>query len=111
MKRELVSILLCASMAASLITGCGKSGDAGKEESGEKTVSVAIWDNNQLEGLQEIADEWGTEKGVKVEFQVLDWTTYWTMLEAGASGGEMPDVFWMHSANAEKYTNSNCAPS
>ena len=71
------------------------------------TVTVAIWDNNQLSGLQEIAKSWSDESGVDVDFQVLDWTTYWTMLEAGASGGEMPDVFWMHSANAQKYMDAN----
>ena len=88
-------------MAASVISGSSLVSAAGK------TVSVAIWDNNQLSGLQEIADAWAEESGVNVEFQVMDWTTYWTMLEAGASGGEMPDVFWMHSANAQKYMDAN----
>ena len=71
------------------------------------TVSVAIWDNNQLSGLQEIADEWAEQNDVTVDFRVMDWSTYWTMLEAGASGGDMPDVFWMHSANAQKYMDAN----
>lgn len=73
----------------------------------EKTITVAIWDNNQLDGLQQIADEWGEENGYKVEFDVLGWDSYWTMLEAGVSGGEMPDVFWMHSNNALKFEGSN----
>ena len=46
----------------------------------------------------------GAKKTVMdVEFQVTDWDSYWTMLEAGVQGGEMPDVFWMHSNNALKY--------
>ena len=67
------------------------------------TIQVKIWDNNQLAGLQEIADLWTEQSGVKVDIQVVDWNNYWTLLEAGASGGDMPDVFWMHSNNAEMY--------
>ena len=54
------------------------------------TISVAIWDNNQLAGLQQIADEWAAENDVQVDFRVMDWSTYWTMLKAGASGGDIP---------------------
>ena len=92
---------LSLALAASLFAGATTAKAAGK------TVSVAIWDNNQLSGLQQIADEWGAANDVDVEFQVMDWGTYWTMLEAGASGGEMPDVFWMHSANAQKYMDAH----
>lgn len=70
------------------------------------TIEVKIWDNNQLAGLQQIADEWTAQSGVKVNIQVVDWNNYWTLLEAGASGGDMPDVFWMHSNNAEMYMNA-----
>ena len=69
-------------------------------------LEVKIWDNNQLAGLQQIADEWTAQSGVKVNIQVVDWGNYWTLLEAGASGGDMPDVFWMHSNNAEMYMNA-----
>ena len=70
------------------------------------TLEVKIWDNNQLAGLQEIADLWTEQSGVKVNIQVVDWNNYWTLLEAGASGGDMPDVFWMHSNNAEMYMSA-----
>ena len=75
------------------------------EESGytAKELEVAIWDNNQLAGLQQIADEWSEESGVKVNINVITWNEYWTLLEAGASGGELPDVFWMHINEAQKY--------
>ena len=38
---------------------------------------------------------------------VITWNEYWTLLEAGASGGEMPDVFWMHINEAQKYMEAN----
>ena len=66
-------------------------------------LRVAIWDNNQLAGLQQIADEWSEKSGVKVGIDVITWNEYWTLLEAGASGGELPDVFWMHINEAQKY--------
>ena len=101
MKREWKKLLSGGAFAATLLAGSMTASAAGT------TISVAIWDNNQLSGLQEIADEWAEQNDVTVDFRVMDWTTYWTMLEAGASGGDMPDVFWMHSANAQKYMDAN----
>lgn len=69
-------------------------------------LNVKIWDNNQLAGLQEIADLWTEQSGVKVNIEVVNWDNYWTLLEAGATGGDMPDVFWMHSNNAEMYMSA-----
>jgi multiple sugar transport system substrate-binding protein len=77
---------------------------------GEFSVSelqVNIWDNAQLDGLQQIADEWSETSGVKVNINVVTWDNYWTLLEAGASGGEMPDVFWMHSNTAQMYMEND----
>lgn len=72
-----------------------------------KELTVNIWNNNQLEGLQKIADEWTETSGVKVRINVITWNEYWTLLEAGASGGELPDVFWMHINEAEKYMSAD----
>jgi len=41
--------------------------------------------------------------GIGVKIQVTPWDQYWTMMEAGATGGTLPDVFWMHSNQAAKY--------
>ena len=72
-----------------------------------KELQVNIWDNNQLAGIQEIADAWTEQSGVKVTINVVDWDNYWTLLEAGASGGQMPDVFWMHSNTAQMYMEND----
>ena len=63
----------------------------------EGELSITIWDEGQRPGLQEIVDEWSEQSGIKATIQVVDWNDYWTLLEAGATGGELPDVFWMHS--------------
>ena len=73
----------------------------------DKTLTVAIWDNGQKAGLQEIMDEFTKETGIKTELQVVEWSSYWTLLEAGASGGDMPDVFWMHSNESERYMSND----
>ena len=70
-------------------------------------ITVNIWDNNQQPGLQQIADEWSEESGIKANIEVINWDNYWTLLEAGASGGQMPDVFWMHSNTAQMYMEND----
>lgn len=73
----------------------------------EGELSVTIWDEGQRPGLQEIVDDWSAQSGVKATIQVVDWNNYWTLLEAGATGGELPDVFWMHSNVAQKYMEND----
>ncbi len=117
MKKRLLAAMLAGTMVLSL-AACGggsssssggsdaSGGDAAPAASGD-TLQVNIWDNNQLAGLQQIADEWSAESGIKVQINVVDWDNYWTLLEAGASGGQMPDVFWMHSNTAQMYMEND----
>jgi multiple sugar transport system substrate-binding protein len=100
--RKAVSIMLSLGLAAGLMMV-----PATAQAFETDTLQVAIWDNNQLEGLQKICDEWSEESGVKVNIDVIDWDNYWTLLEAGASGGQMPDVFWMHSNTAQMYMEND----
>ena len=120
MKKKLAAAVLALSMAIGLMA-CGGSGSTSESASasadteetqltGEYSVdslTVNIWDNAQLEGLQEIADDWTQISGVAVNIEVIDWDNYWTLLEAGASGGEMPDVFWMHSNTSQLYMEND----
>lgn len=112
MKKRVIAIFMMMIMVLS-ITACGSKTDNKKDNStessqGEATSStdsltVAIWDTNQQAGLQKIMDDWSAQSGIKAEIQVVTWDEYWTLLEAGASGGTLPDVFWMHSNQAQKY--------
>ncbi len=85
--------------------GCGNGKDASKESenSGSKDLTVAIWDTYQEPGLKEIMNDFTNETGINVKIQVTPWDQYWTMMEAGATGGTLPDVFWMHSNQVAKY--------
>ena len=117
MKKGLVSLLLCAAMVGTLLAGCGSS-DGGSADGGSVAangdggyttdeIKINIWDSNQQPGLQQIADDWTAQSGVKVSIEVVDWNNYWTLLEAGATGGELPDVFWMHSNTVQMYMEND----
>ena len=109
MKRNnrFLALGLTAAVAATSLAGCG--GGNGGSGSGDPNapLTVAIWDGGQQAGLQQILDAFTESTGIKTQLQVIEWNSYWTLLEAGASGGDMPDVFWMHSNEAVKYMSNN----
>ncbi len=111
MKKKLISALLTTALCLSL-TACGSStepADSSEGGDGSKTdrLEVVIWDNNQQAGIQQICDGFSKESGIEVKVEVKDWDSYWTLLEAGASGGDMPDVFWMHINEAQRYMDAD----
>ncbi len=91
MKRSIVLVVVLALCLAVV-------GSAAAEK-----LTIGIWDSNQQPGLQKIVDEWAAKTGNEAEIQVTGWNDYWTLLEAGVSGGSLPDVFWMHSNSAQKF--------
>ena len=117
--KKATAIILAALLALSLCAcgdGSGSGGGGGNAAPVEvdlsgnysaKNLTVNIWDANQQAGLQKIADEWSAKSGVSVKVEVVTWDSYWTLLEAGASGGTMPDVFWMHSNTAQLYMEND----
>lgn len=126
MKSKWGLLTAMAAMAASALIGCGGNTPAPENtggvsesvessaESGQakenpdsgssKALTVAIWDKNQEPGLTEIIRDFTAETGIKAQIQVTPWEQYWTMLEAGATGGSLPDVFWMHSNEIARYS-------
>lgn len=106
--KKYFSVMLAAVMTLSL-AACGSSGDGktdkkGESKGGDTTLKVAIWDKNQEAGLKEIMDDFTEETGIKTDIQITPWKDYWTMLEAATTGGNMPDVFWMHSQQIGIYS-------
>ncbi len=124
MKRKWWLTVAVAAFMAAALAGCGnqksgqESGPAGSGETAQPaestgktdgsgssgTLTVAIWDKNQEPGLTEIMNDFTKETGIKTQIQVTPWDQYWTMLEAGATGGSLPDVFWMHSNEIARYS-------
>ena len=116
MKMKKVAALALAAVMALSLAACGggsssggssSGGDSGSSSGGSNALTINIWDSNQQAGLQQIVDEWSAESGVSAKIEVVDWDNYWTLLEAGACGGTMPDVFWMHSNTAQMYMEND----
>lgn len=99
--KKVLALILTLAVLVTVLAGCGSNGTS------SGAITVNIWDANQQKGIQEIADKWTKTSGVKVNVEVVDWDNYWTLLEAGASGGTMPDVFWMHSNTAQMYMEND----
>ena len=95
-----VAALSMATLMPFLMAGCGNGG-RNSEDGG--ALNITIWDTAQQDGLNQIVKEFTEETGIQASIQVVTWDQYWTLLEAGAQGGDMPDVFWMHSNEAQKY--------
>ncbi len=104
MMKKLTSGMLAAVMVFGMAGSCLT---VGASDAKVDSIDLKIWDSKQQEGIQTICDEWTETSGVKVNVEVVDWDNYWTLLEAGASGGEMPDVFWMHSNYSQKYMEND----
>ena len=106
---KILSLLLALALVLSLAACGGGSGEkaSGGGGSASGSLQVNIWDNNQLAGLQQIANEWTDQSGIPVNINVVEWDSYWTLLQSGAQGGQMPDVFWMHSNNAQIYMEND----
>ena len=106
--------VMALSLAGTMVVSLGACGGGGGSESGgdngsgggDGSLSVMIWDTYQEPGLTEILNDFTEETGIEAEIQVVTWDDYWTLLSAGAQGGSMPDVFWMHSNEAERYMSN-----
>ena len=91
MKKKLVSMLLCAAMAATLTAGCGSdsSGESGEKssssgESKEITFMAPDWANPGDELLAEFTEE----TGISVIFNEVSWDDIRDKVSIAASGGE-----------------------
>lgn len=100
--RKFLSIITATMVMGTVLVGCGSSSSNGT--SGNTTITYSIWDKIQEPGMRAIADAFEEENpGIKVNIEVTPWDQYWTKLEAAATGGSMPDVFWMHASQVNKY--------
>lgn len=122
MKKKYLPLLLTLILVMMALSACGggntstsvkqEGNTAGESKTpvkdGEQvTLNYAIWDSNQEKGLRVIADEFeASHPGIKIKIEIAGWSDYWTMLEAGATGGSLPDVFWMHSNEIYRYASN-----
>ena len=98
MKRVLC-ILFVVLMAVTII-GCRQ------RDTGPVTLRVAFWDQNQAPGIEKVLGEFTAETGIRTRIEITPWGDYWTSLEASATGGTLPDVFWMNTNEIQRYMSA-----
>ncbi len=98
-----------ASDAASEQAQSGDGAESKAAASGEQVeIAYACWDAGQAELLKTVAEEFEKENpDIKIDIQVSGWDEYWTGLEAAATGGSLPDTFWMHSNDIYYYASND----
>lgn len=106
--KKMISMIAATIAVGSMLVGCGGSNSDSKSSSGDTTLTYTIWDKNQEPGMRAIADAFEKKNpGIKVNIEVTAWDQYWTKLDAAASGGSLPDVFWMHPNQAARYASNS----
>lgn len=100
--KKLTAVGLTAVLGAGLLAGCG----GGKTSDGKTKISFGIWDENQRPAMEKLVEAYEKEnKDVTVEIQLTPYSggEYWTKLEAAATGGTAPDVFWVNVLHLDSY--------
>ena len=118
MKKRTKTLLAWAAvltMGVSVLASCGNktaSKDAaGSEENkaeGKTALSLAIWDEKQrpmTESLVEAYEKAHPDVTVEVQLTPYKGGEYWTKLEAAATGGKAPDVFWLNVLHTDSYVD------
>jgi multiple sugar transport system substrate-binding protein len=95
-----------AALAAGLlfaVTACGSGGG----DSGPVTVTYAVWNKDQMPGLQQVVTEFEkSHPNIHVQLELTPFDQYWTKLQTSAGSGSAPDVFWMNGPNAQLYESN-----
>jgi multiple sugar transport system substrate-binding protein len=123
-RKKFLSLCLIGAMSAAALAGCGSSSSqtaasadtasgttqdtAESSASSQDAVSLTfgIWDENQRDAMQQMVDAYEKENpNVSIEIQLTPYkgSEYWTKLEASATGGTAPDVFWINVLHLDSY--------
>ena len=101
--KKLISVIAATLTLGTALVGCGGNSSSSKSSGKEATITYGIWDKIQEPGMRQIADAFEAKNpGIKVKIEVTPWDQYWTKLEAAATGGSLPDVFWMPRKSSRK---------
>lgn len=93
-------------VVAGLLLSAAACGGAGPGD-GKVELSYRIWDKNQLPAMQRIVDRFqATHPNVRIGIQLTASQEFWTKLQADATGGSAPDVFWMNGPHAQLYASN-----
>ena len=110
MKKRIVSILLVAVMAVSMVAGCGSKNDSKKSDSksGEKTLEVWVppLDDATEKNWGDLLKDWEKENDCKVNLTVIPWDNYEETYTTALNSGEGPDVGYMYNEMFPTYIDA-----
>ncbi len=110
MKKKIVSVLLVAAMAVSMIAGCGSKSDSKKSDSksGEKTLEVWVppLDDATEKNWGDLLKDWEKENDCKVNLTVIPWDNYEETYTTALNSGEGPDVGYMYNEMFPTYIDA-----
>ena len=69
----------------------------------DPVIRLFFWDANQVPGIQRVLDEFTAETGIRTRLDQAPWGDYWTVLEASATAGTLPDIFVMNTLEIQRY--------
>lgn len=101
MKKKIISVLLSAALAASLLAGCGGSNQKESEgtpsDSTELAGDITFWHSftqgPRLEVIQEAADKFMEENPkVNITIETFSWGDFYTKWTTGLASGNVPDM-------------------
>jgi multiple sugar transport system substrate-binding protein len=101
-------LVLNVAIVLMLLVGCTNNSGAGAGKVNNVELTMKIWGTGYMPPLQEIITAFKEKhSNINVKLETTPFDQYWTVLEAGATGGAMPDVLWMNSPNFPLYASSN----
>jgi len=96
-------IILFSSLFVLLALAACSGGNDGKVK-----ISYGYWDDKQTDFLEETIEAFNEENpDVEVVLEITPYAEYFTKLDAAATGGGLPDVFWMNGPNLIKYAEND----
>lgn len=101
--KKLTSFCMAGVLCMSTLTACGQKNEE-KSDDGEVTLTFALWDKLQKEGMEQMAAAFEEKNpGIKIKVEMTPWDQYWTKMQAAGTGDTLPDIFWMHPEEVYKY--------
>lgn len=96
-------LLMIFGLLLLIVSAACSSGEEASSD-GKTTIKFGYWDKKQENLMKELVENFNKQHpDIHVKLELTPYDQYFTKLDAAASGGSLPDVFWMNGPNFVKY--------
>jgi raffinose/stachyose/melibiose transport system substrate-binding protein len=98
MKKKILSIVLCLTMVAGMVVGCGGKKEEAETKDGKKIIS--LWtiatesDSFHNAHLKAIEEYETNHPDIKIEMESFENQSYKTKIKSAVAANELPDIFY-----------------